>query len=263
MKIGIFFNANQVKVSSAESFRSKLVGRGADAVILIHEEEIADVDRLVVLGGDGTVLRAARRAAEVGIPLVGINYGHIGFLTEFGQDETDDALSFVLSDRCERMERAMIEVDLNGKKDVCLNECALLRGVAPNDDNKLIKIGVELDGAETGEITADGLIVATPTGSTAYSLSAGGSIVSPECEAFILTPVCAFSMKSRPIVYASSATLSFTIGEGHSLFLYGDGKYLGTVESGDKVCMRKSGRSATFLTRNKRGYLLRLTEKIN
>ncbi len=261
MRIGIYFNANQVELSSAESFRSELIGRGADAVIFMQEEEIAGVDRLVVLGGDGTVLRAARRAAEVGIPLVGVNYGHIGFLTEFGREEREAALDFVLSDSCERMDRAMLEVELNGRTTVCLNECSMLRAVAPEDDNKVIRIGVSIDGSDAGEITADGIIVATPTGSTAYSLSAGGSILSPECEAFILTPICAFSMKSRPIVYASSATLSFTVGEGHCLLLYGDGKFLGCVE--DEVRVRRSERKASFLTRDKRGYLLRITEKIN
>ncbi len=262
MKIGIFFHKSQVDASCAESLRLALVQGGAEVTVYSEEDAFFDVDRLIVLGGDGTVLKAARRASECGVPLFGINYGHTGFLTEFERDETEKAVELALAPTCGTVERAMLEVELNGTKTVCLNECSLLRSISPQDENKVVRIGVQIDGSDAGEIVADGIIVATPTGSTAYSLSAGGCIMTPSCETFMLTPVCAFSMKSRPIVYSSSATLSFSIPAGHSLLLYGDGKYLGEVGKGDKVTVKKARRSATFLTRNG-SYFLKITEKIN
>lgn len=260
MKIGIFYNTTQAEVASAENLLVSLEKMGADAAIFTQEDAIMGIDRLIVLGGDGTILRAARRAAEQGIPLFGINYGHIGFLTEFERDETAEAIALALSCECDSIERAMLEVELGGKKTVCLNECSLQRKISP-EENKVVKICVQIDGSDAGEIVADGIIVATSTGSTAYSLSAGGSILTPECEAFLLTPVCALSPKSRPIVYSSSAELSFTTAG--DLLLYGDGKYLGEVKKGDLVRVRKAERSAKFLTRNKKGYFLKITEKIN
>ncbi len=263
MKIGIFYHRMQANVNDASLLQNILRRAGADAEIFDAEDAISAVDRLIVLGGDGTVLRAARRAAELKIPLFGVNYGHTGFLTEFERGELDGAASLALSFECDRIERAMLEVELNGEKTVCLNECSLNRGVSAEEENKVVKICVQIDGSDAGEIVADGVIVATPTGSTAYSLSAGGSILTPECDEFILTPICAFSMKSRPIVYAASATLSFSIPQGHSLLLYGDGKYLGSVGTGDRVLVRRAKRCATFLTRDKKSYFLRITQKIN
>ena len=263
MKIGIFLNKIQTDPNDAALLLSALRKGGADAVLLDREEDIFGIDRLIVLGGDGTVLRAALRAAEFKIPLFGVNYGHTGFLTEFNRGETDGIVALALSASCDSVDRSMLEVELNGKKTVCLNECSLLRGVSPQEENKVAKIGVCIDGSDAGEIAADGIIVATPTGSTAYSLSAGGSILMPECDTFLLTPVCAFSMKSRPIVYPDSATLSFTIPAGHTLLLYGDGKFCGNVSAGDTVRVRKAARRATFLTRDKKSHLLRITEKIN
>lgn len=262
MKIGVFFHKTQADLGDAALLRDALRRAGAEVEIFGDEEAIPSVDRLIVLGGDGTVLRAARRAAAEGIPLFGINYGHTGFLTEFERGETEEAVALALSSSCDRIERSMLEVEFNGEKTDCLNECSLLRGVSADDENKVAKVSVRIDGSEAGEIVADGIIVATPTGSTAYSLSAGGSIMTPECDTFMLTPVCAFSMKSRPIVYSASSVLSFGLPAGHHLLLYGDGKFLGNVKSGDTVRVRKADRRATFLTRDKKSYFLRITEKI-
>lgn len=261
MKIGIYFNQSQTDLSVAENLLRILEEKGAVTTLFHKEEEICNVDRLIVLGGDGTVLRAAKRTAEHKIPLFGINYGHIGFLTEFERDETEDAAAFALLKDCDSLDRAMLDVELNGTHSFCLNECSLQRNVTPSE-NKVVKIGVQIDGCDAGDILADGIIVATPTGSSAYSLSAGGSILMPECEAFSLTPVCAISLRSRPIVYSSSSELSFSIPEG-DLMLFGDGKYLGEVRAGDVVLVRKATRTATFLTRNKKGYFLKITKKIN
>ncbi len=263
MNVGIYYNDKQVQKDVISAYLHRLAERGARATVFTSEEEIGGVERLIVLGGDGTVLRAARRAAELSIPLVGVNYGRIGFLTEFEKDEMDGAVDLLLDSHCDVLHRYMLEVMCNGKQVYCLNEIALLREISPKEENKVVKISVELDGSDAGEVVADGLIVATPTGSTAYSLSAGGSILTPDCEAFLLTPVCAFSMKSRPIVYPASSELSLRLPAGDSLLLYGDGRFIETVGADEILSVRKAPRCAEFLTKSRKSYFRRITKKIN
>lgn len=261
MKVGIFYNSKQTDEENARLLAKKVELRGGTACVFSDVSDVAGVDRLIVLGGDGTMLRAAKRASEIQIPLVGVNYGNLGFLTEFERGEEEKAVSLVLGD-CSVVRRSMLEVDLDGKKSYCLNELALLHPVSEERPNGIVKISVAIDGSKAGDFSADGLIVATPTGSTAYSLSAGGCVMTPDSPTFLLTPVCAFSLRSRPIVYPDDCTLTFAFTE-NALMLYGDGEYLGQVSEGKKLTVRKAKRSAMLLTSDPNGYFRRLTEKIN
>lgn len=264
MKIGIFTKDTTQVIHAAKDFQAKLLQSDLASNIFRHAEDICAVDLIVALGGDGTVLRAAKRAAELCVPIVGINYGTLGFLTEFERTEIDSAIALICNKHAVIQKRSLLEVTLNGRHAHCLNEMTLLRRVVPQDGNRIVKISVDIDNRYAGDFTADGLIVATPTGSTAYSLSAGGSIMSPDCETFLLTPVCSFSMRSRPIAYPDTRTLSFRLEEGTvPLLLYGDGVYLGEVGADDALTVKKSDRTAHFLTRDKSGFFRRLTEKIN
>ena len=261
MNIGIYYNREQASAAIAENIAASIKKAGHSAVVFSDLAELAG-DRLIVLGGDGTMLRAAKRASERAIPVVGVNFGRLGFLTEFEREEAERVVPLVLDERCAVLKRAMLEVALNGKRFYCLNELALLHPVAPERDNRVVTISVTIDGSHAGEFVADGLIVTTPTGSTAYSLSAGGTIMTPDCETFQLTPVCAFSMRSRPIAYPDRSELGFSLPRG-ALVLYGDGEYLGEAGESDRLTVRKAQRSASFLTRGLSEYFRRLTEKIN
>ena len=157
----------------------------------------------------------------------------------------------------------MLETTLCGKTHVCLNELALLRGISPESHNRVEKITVAVDGTPAGDYACDGLIVATPTGSTAYSLSAGGCIMMPDCETFLLTPVCAFSLRSRPIVFPDTSELTLSLSADDALMAYGDGDFLGVVGEADKLTVKKSALSAVLLTRNEHGFFARLSQKIN
>lgn len=263
MKIGVLYNAQQVQENTVKELVSLIERGGGECVVFSAETEPCGVDKLIVLGGDGTVLRAARRAAVLHLPLVGVNFGRLGFLTEFERDELPEAAKFVLGGGGTTIERTMLEIDVGGKTTHCLNEFALLHEVVAGKDNRTVDISVEIDGSPAAQFHADGIIVCTPTGSTAYSLSAGGSILTPDCAAFMLTPVCALSMRSRPIAYSDRSELVFFLPKEEALLLYGDGMYLGSVSGNDVVTVRKSARSATFLTRDKNRYFRRLTEKIN
>ncbi len=261
MRIGILYNPDQVDRATASDFAAAIVSAGGSAHVTSGPDGIGEVDRIVVLGGDGTVLHAAKYASMRRIPLVGVNFGHIGFLTEFEREDVQKAIGLVLDENCPKIARSMLEAEIGGKKTDCLNELALLREVSPGRDNSVKKISVTIDGSSAGDFTADGLIVATPTGSTAYSLSAGGSIVTPDCAAFLLTPICAFSLKSRPIVFPDSSVLKFSFEEEESLLAYGDGVFLGRAETG--LSVKKSEREVVFLTRNRQEFFHRLTQKIN
>lgn len=260
MKVGILYHKNTVPEEAVLKIE-RLLG-SVPSVRFCSEEEISGIDRLIVLGGDGAMLRAARRASALDIPLVGINYGTLGFLTEFERGEETDAVSLLLDEHCACVKRSMLEACVGGTPFYCLNEIAFMRRIAEDAEDGVVRIGVTVDGIQAGEFTADGLILSTPTGSTAYSLSAGGSILTPDCEGFLLTPVNAFSLRSRPIVCPDKSVFSFTFPEG-ILAVHGDGKFLGEVRCGDTVKVRKSVRFATFLAKDKHDFFRRLTEKIN
>lgn len=262
MKVGVFYHPKSVPGSAVERLVSLLEKRGAFPVCFTREEEIAGVDRLVVLGGDGAMLRAARRSSALDLPLVGVNYGTLGFLTEFERGEEEEAASLATDAACEYFRRAMLRAEYRGERYHCLNEIAFMRRIAPDARDAVVHIRANIDGSPAGEFTADGLIVATPTGSTAYSLSAGGCILTPDCEAFLLTPVNAFSLRSRPITCSDKSTLSFTFPEG-VVAMHGDGKFLSELKKGDVVTVCRSERYATFLTKGKHDFFRRLTEKIN
>lgn len=263
MKIGIFYKQNKVQDEAIiATIVNELNRRGSEAVIFRDSTEINGVDRVLVLGGDGTVLHAAKSVSSNNVPVVGINFGTVGFLTEFERDELCGAIDLILDESCDTIESSMLEIKLNGKISHCLNEMILQRDTSSHANSQIAKISVLIDGSRAGEFNADGLIVATPTGSTAYSLSAGGSIMCPTCNTFILTPICAFSLKSRPIVYPDSSTISFDFTKSKSMLLYGDGKYLGEVHEGDCLTVKKSERRVIFLTKDRNDFFRRLAEKI-
>ncbi len=262
MKVGIVYNRSHADKTAAERISSLLEASGVRSEIFADAKE-AEGEKLLVLGGDGTLLHAAKRASALRVPLVGINYGRIGFLTEFEHGEEAEAVSLLLDEGAETIRRSMLEIELNGKRSLCLNELALLRGVSPERHARVEKISVTIDGSAACDFFADGLIVATPTGSTAYSLSAGGSILMPECASFLLTPVCAFSLLSRPISYPDRCELRFSLKDGDALIAYGDGDFLGSVGSRDVLTVKKAQESALFLTRSKGEFFRRLTQKLN
>ena len=175
----------------------------------------AGLDLIVVLGGDGTLLSVARTAQSEGIPLLGVNLGSLGFLTETALDRLDPVLDAVLAGSCTIEERTMLEVEvLHGERthgpfvvlnDAVINKAALAR---------MIEMEAAVDGAYLTTYRADGLIVATPTGSTAYSLAAGGPIVYPDMEAIIITPICPHTLTNRSLVVPGRVTVEVRIHSG-------------------------------------------------
>jgi NAD+ kinase len=199
-------------------------------------------DFVVVLGGDGTLLSTARNVARTGIPILGVNLGSLGFLTEIRSDEIATALEAVDSGRCELSQRAMLHcrvcrngqcvADYDALNDIVMNQRAVAR---------ITDFEVKVNGIFVSQYRADGLIIATPTGSTAYSLAAGGPILSPEVPGFVITPVASHALTNRPLVVRDTAIIQVSITvTREQAYLSVDGQQGEPLEEGDVVECRKS-----------------------
>jgi NAD+ kinase len=202
-----------------------------------REQLAAQSDLMLVLGGDGTLLSAAREVVSLGTPILPINLGSLGFLTSFTLDELYPALEDTLAGRLTASERTMLHCTLfRGERivdeqrvlnDVVINKSALAR---------MIELRLSIDGSFVCRYRSDGLIVSTPTGSTAYSLSAGGPIVHPSVESIIITPICPHTLSDRPLVIRDSSLIELCVlGDAESIYLTLDGQTGVPMESGDRV----------------------------
>jgi NAD+ kinase len=171
-----------------------------------------EADLIIAAGGDGTLLSVARVAGPLRIPVLGINFGSLGFITELQPDELFDGLEAVVDGRYHIEERQMLRVRWSST-DGTNREYALLNDVVVTKSAlaRMINIGVRVDGQDVATYTSDGLIVATPTGSTAYNLSAGGPILDPRMKAFVIAPICPHTMTYRPLVVPSTVRIEIAL----------------------------------------------------
>jgi NAD+ kinase len=217
------------------------------------ELRLEEIDLLITLGGDGTLLRGARMVAPLGVPVLGVNLGHLGFLTSVAQPECSDYLSTLFSGDYWIEERFTLEavvVDGQGRAGppfMALNDAVLHKGGFA----RVVRLAIHVGPAEqeVGTYTADGIIIATPTGSTAYSLSAGGPIVVPSVECILATPICPHTLVVRPLVLPADAEVTvaaLTPVEG--LILTVDGQDGAAVGPGSRLVVRR-GRARVRLVR--------------
>ena len=217
------------------------------AVEVVAEEELARrVDLILVLGGDGTMIATARMIGDTEVPVIGVNYGGLGYLAEFPIEELFSALEAILGGNYKLDRRVMLAVELWRKEelvtrnrvlnDVVVNKSALAR---------IIEIEAYLNEQFVNLFRADGLIVATPTGSTAYNLSAGGPVIYPSMNAVVITPICPFTLSNRPIVVPDESVIEVRlVTEKEDVALTLDGQVGFPLQAGDRAVIRKS--SATF-----------------
>jgi len=228
-------------------------------------QQVADASQLLlVLGGDGTLLAAARLAAPRGIPILPINMGSLGFLTSFTLDELYPALEDALGGRFSVSERVMLYVELErGGKVIetqrVLNEAVVNKGALA----RMIELELSIDGDFVCRYRADGLIVASPTGSTAYSLSAGGPIVHPGVESFIITPICAHMLSDRPLVVRDSSSIQLKLsGNTESVFLTLDGQRGIPLQATDIVRISRSKELLKLIQPPRKSYFEILRNKL-
>ncbi len=264
MKVGIFYKRETIKDESIVALLSdEFKKRGVEAVTISDYEKIEGFDVLLVLGGDGAILHCAIIASQKNIKILGVNYGTLGFLTEYEREETLKSVELVCSNGSKILKRSILQLEVRGNTYYALNEFSIQRNNLSNAHKQLVEFNADIGGGAIESIQADGVIVCTPTGSTAYSLSAGGSIMTPNLKAFMLTPICAFSLRSRPIVYSDDEVLSVEIsGKYDSGFIFADGKYVGELKNGERVMIRKADFTADFLTVDGKNFFNKLT-KIN
>ncbi|HVO58719.1 MAG TPA: NAD(+)/NADH kinase [Dongiaceae bacterium] len=231
---------------------------------LPREVLAGEVDLVLVLGGDGTLLAAAREVAPRGIPILPINLGSLGFLTSFTLEELYPALEDTFAGRLEASERVMLTASLiRGGKTIdtqrVLNEAVVTKGALA----RMIELELSIDDDFVCRYRADGLIVATPTGSTAYSLSAGGPIVHPGVESIILTPICPHTLTDRPLVVGDCCAVQVRLkGAAESVYLTLDGQKGVLLESGDSVSISRAKERLKMIQPRKKSYYEILRSKL-
>ncbi len=224
----------------------------------------SEADLIVVLGGDGTMISTARLTGDREVLVLGINYGSLGYLTEFRIEEMFDALEKILAGEYEVDSRVMLDIEHRrggevlgtGRvlNDVVINKAALAR---------IIEVEVYLNNLFVNSYRADGLIVSTPTGSTAYSLSAGGPILYPSMNALVLTPICPFTLTNRPIVVPDAAEINLRLlNENEGVVITLDGQIGYQMKTDDTVSIRKSRTDFNLVQPPNRNYFDVLRNKL-
>jgi NAD+ kinase len=249
---------NRDIIDSLQSLTSFLRQRSGTGIVVdeavsgllgTHDFEICPREQMgsrcqlvIVIGGDGSMLKVASTLAEQGVPVVGINRGRLGFLTDIVPEEIEHSLGEILAGKFKLENRFLLDVGLAGKGATdllgsAMNDVVLHPGVAA----QMIEFELYIDGQFVYNQASDGLIVATPTGSTAYSMSAGGPIMHPGLDALVLVPMYPHSLSSRPIVVGSNAEITIVIGERHDTTpqISCDGSVVYTTAVGDVLTIKR------------------------
>ena len=245
--------------------RERIEHQTGCSVYEVEPEQLAtEVDLMLVLGGDGTMIATARMMGDREIPVLGVNYGGLGYLTEFRIEELFSALESILAGNFRLDRRVMLAVDLRRGdatpmtnrvlNDVVINKSALAR---------IIEIEAYLNGQFVNAFRADGLIVSTPTGSTAYNLSAGGPVIFPSMNAVVITPICPFTLSNRPIVVPDDAAIELLLNtDKEEVALTLDGQVGCPLEAADRVLIRKSRTTFNLIQPSNRNYFEVLRDKL-
>lgn len=266
MKIGVYFNKNYIADNRVYVDKLERVFKikGYECKTVDCFDDLDGLDVLFVLGGDGTILLVASECAKRGVKIIGINYGHMGFLAEFEPEKLDDAIDLVCRGDYKVQKRSMLEIALGDKRFYALNDLVLQRSTVGNNFSNTVNLHAEIDGTTVDNFSSDGIIISTPTGSTAYSLAAGGSILAPELNAFILTPICAHSLHSRPVVYSDGSKLTVSPKDASApLVVAVDGRVEGTIEAGETVTVTKAVKQVEFITAENKNFFNKLLIKLN
>ena len=238
---------------------------GIDAWPALDAEALgAACDVAIVVGGDGTMLGIARQLARHGLPLVGINQGRLGFITDIAFDDFAEALPPILVGEFDEERRAMLEggVRRDGAiifESFALNDVIVSRGATAG----MVELKIEIDGEFVANLRADGLIVASPTGSTAYALSAGGPILHPGIAGWLLVPIAPHDLSNRPIVVPDSGEITIEIVAGRDASVNFDMQSLTSLAHGDRISVRRSAHHARFLHPRGWSYFATLRGKLH
>lgn len=269
-KIFIFSKASLDAIEFSENLRDWLEHKKIDSKVIqnlseLEEEDIRNIDMLIVVGGDGSLLIAARRVAKHGIPIIGINLGRLGFLTELNQEDAYSELESILSKPLCVSKRMMLRATLyrDGKEiltadvlnDVVVNKAILAR---------IVDVALYMGDRYITTYNGDGIIISTPNGSTAYALSAGGPIVYPAMEVFIAVPICPHTLTDRPLILPTIEPITIDIvSKEKDAWLTLDGQEGTQLFYGDKIVVKKSPYYTYLVKTPDKNYFDILREKLN
>lgn len=238
---------------------------GADGYSVVPYSRIGEqADLAIVLGGDGSMLAAARKLAESGVPLVGVNQGRLGFMTDLARDEMLDGVADLLKGNFKSEQRCLLEAAVwrDGAeifRTQALNDVVVNKG----DLGRMIEFAVSIDGAFLYNQRSDGLIISTPTGSTAYALSANGPILHPSVPGIALVPLCPHALSNRPIIVSDGSRIEIVLRAPHRARIHADGQEKFDLDAGDRVGVARSERSIRFLHPLGYSYFAMLREKLH
>jgi NAD+ kinase len=229
-----------------------------------YERIGSSADLAVILGGDGSMLTAARHLAACRVPLVGINQGRLGFMTDIALGKMIESMGQLLAGQFSLEERSMLEAEAmrGGERVVstrALNDVVVNKGAT----GRLIEFLVHIDGEFVYDLRSDGLIVATPTGSTAYSLSSNGPILQPKVPGFTLVPICPHTLSNRPVTVSDSSFIEITLKRALDARLHFDGRPQCDLHEGDRVTIRRAEHTITFVHPPGYSYYAMLREKLH
>jgi NAD+ kinase len=232
----------------------------------VDEDELAArVDLMIAIGGDGTLLHAARQVAPRGVPLLGINRGRLGFLTDISPEHMLDAIEAILGGDYLEERRLMLSAQIGDgsthSKLVALNDVVLQKG----ETGRMVDFITTVDGSYVNAHRGDGLIVATPTGSTAYALSCGGPIIQPNVDALVMVPICPHTLSDRPLVLKLTSSIEVRVdtGIGGAAHVVCDGEDLGRIGSGETLRIALADQNVTLLHPRDYNYYELLRSKLN
>lgn len=271
-KVVLFYKKDKKIANAARSIYKILAQKYKVKLHESHSKLTGDYGLMVAVGGDGTILRGARAASPKGIPILGVNLGKIGFLSEIKLNEIRSAMAKIISGDYKYDERMMIKADIIRKgrsiaSSTALNDIVISKsGIA-----RLIKFSVLVDGEVVREHNADGIILSTPTGSTAYNVSVGGPIVYPIYPMFIISAICPHSMSDRPLVVPArrdrelveiKVLIKETPGEGGGVLLTADGQQVFPLKAGDEIAFSEAPFKTKFIRLKRYNFFRVLKEKL-
>lgn len=265
-RIGVFYNQLKTHIAPlAQEAASLLRQQNVQVSLLTSLDNLSELDLLISMGGDGTMLRCARACAPKNIPVLGINCGTLGFLAAAEKNELAHTLQLLLQGKCVAHQRSLLEITLQEGDQTrtlhVLNECALHAA-----NMRAFFVNAIFNGTQMPTYFGDGVIVSTPTGSTAYSLAAGGPIVAPNVDVFVLTPICPHTLHQRPIVLSGSGTLvlspSFKNLEDRAVASF-DGQLHIPLAPQAQLTIKRSAQTIQFFTLPQRNFFSVLHKKLS
>ncbi len=252
-------------VSAIEEFGATCILEEIAAEMLGRKEKVkrSDVsslsDMVILIGGDGTFLSVAESAVRAQVPIAGFNLGTLGFLTELNKDKIYSSVKSLVKGEFRISERKLLEVNFKNEISLSLNDVVFSKG----DIARIIKLRLDIDQVEVSEIRADGLIVSTPTGSTAYSLSAGGPILAPEVNGVVITPICPHSLTFRPFVIPDSSEIKVTLSsDSDNVVITLDGQKVIPMSFNDEVMIKTGKKKLKMVISDELNYFRLLSEKL-